>query len=151
MSKQTDSKQEDRKLKGLFLKKKDGVELHELQFKINKDEVVGSFGDGSTLDEQMKEQIEKLKQEIEKIDSIKKIDMHKIIIQEPYQHHVSMKPKEPLVIDVENLSQISYDDEPHHVTEVSNMVDPPMGVSQWREHGIKYHYDEYFNIKWPKE
>jgi hypothetical protein len=26
----------------------------------------------------------------------------------------------------------------------------PMGVSEWREHGIKYGYDQYFKIKWPK-
>jgi hypothetical protein len=27
----------------------------------------------------------------------------------------------------------------------------PMGVSQWREHGKKYKYDKYYQIKWPKE
>ena len=25
----------------------------------------------------------------------------------------------------------------------------PLGVSQWKEHGIKYGYDKYFKIKWP--
>jgi len=27
----------------------------------------------------------------------------------------------------------------------------PMGVSQWKEMGIKYGYDKYFNIKWEEE
>lgn len=27
----------------------------------------------------------------------------------------------------------------------------PMGVSQWRNHGIAYGYDKFFNIEWPNE
>ena len=26
-----------------------------------------------------------------------------------------------------------------------------LGCSQWKLHGIKYGYDKYFNIKWPKD
>lgn len=29
-------------------------------------------------------------------------------------------------------------------------LDIPMGVSQWRNHGMKWSYDKYFKIKWPK-
>ena len=29
-------------------------------------------------------------------------------------------------------------------------VEPPMGVSQWKTHGILYGYDKYFKIEWPE-
>lgn len=28
------------------------------------------------------------------------------------------------------------------------MENAPMGVSQWKNHGIKFGYDKYFNINW---
>lgn len=33
--------------------------------------------------------------------------MPKITISEPYQHHASMKPGDPLIIDIKDLTQVS--------------------------------------------
>jgi hypothetical protein len=40
--------------------------------------------------------------------------------------------------------------EPVDWEKLAEPLEIPMGVSQWRNHGIKWSYDKYFKIKWPK-
>jgi hypothetical protein len=41
--------------------------------------------------------------------------------------------------------------DPVEWVKIPEPLEYPMGVSQWRNHGIKWGYDKFFKLIWPKE
>lgn len=69
--------------------------------------------------------------------------------------------EKPVVIDSGDIIEMrdcgrcrGTGEEPHHPSPENKVASGveirPIGVSQWKAIGQKYHYDKYFGIVWPK-